>query len=67
MRCQGEDITGFGEDRFIGQKELKEVHEGRPEIFPRIGESHSTSLLVTQHTMQDSKCFTARVKKQKDS
>ena len=42
---------------FTGEKELEEIHESRPEVLPRIGKSHTTPLLITQHTMQDSKCF----------
>jgi len=45
---------------FAGKKKLQEIHEGRPEVFPRVSKPHTTSLLITQHAMQNSECFATR-------
>ena len=31
---QGKDIAGLCEHRFIGEKELEEIHESSPEVLP---------------------------------
>ena len=50
---------------FAGKKKLQEIHEGRPEVFPRVSKPHTTSLLITQHAMQNSECFAATKTKRK--
>ena len=45
----------------IREEKLEQVHESGPQILPGIGQADTTSLLIAEHSVEDSQTFTEKI------